>query len=229
VESVTETAVTILSSMATKSLLAELAGSCGEAATVESVGGVDALRRVRGGEAVDIVVLAAKAMRGLAEEGFVEAGSLVDLAVSSMVVAVREGTPHPDLSTPEAMKAAVLDAPRTGYSTGPSGEHMLRLIDAWGIRQALGERLVQAPPGVPVGRLLAEGRVDLAVQQMSELMNLNGVAIVGPLPAAVQSNTVFTAGIARSARQAEAARRVIAFMASPGTAAAKRANGMQPV
>ncbi len=225
----TETAVTILSSMATKSLLAELAAACGEAATVESVGGVDALRRVRAGEAVDIVVLASKAMRGLAEEGFIEPGSLADLAVSSMVVAVREGTPHPDLSTPEAMKAAVLAAPRTGYSTGPSGEHMLRLIDAWSIREALGERLVQAPPGVPVGRLLAEGRVDLAVQQMSELMNLNGVAIVGPLPAAVQSNTVFTAGIARSARQAEAARRVIAFMASPGTAAAKRANGMQPV
>jgi molybdate transport system substrate-binding protein len=226
---VTETAVTILSSMATKSLLAELGAACGEAVTVESVGGVDALARVRAGEAVDIVVLAAKAMQTLAQEGFVEAGSLVDLALSSMVVAVREGTPHPDLSTAEAMRAAVLAAGRTGYSTGPSGEHMLRLVDAWGIRATLGERLVQAPPGVPVGRLLAEGRVDLAVQQMSELMNLPGVVIVGPLPPAVQSDTVFTAGIARTARQAEAARRVIAFMASPGAAAAKRANGMQPV
>ncbi len=225
----TETAVTILSSMATKGLLAALAATCGEAVTVESVGGVDAARRVRSGEAVDIVVLAAKAMLALAEEGFVEAGSLVDLAVSSMVVAVREGTPHPDLSTAEAMKAAVLAAPRTGYSTGPSGEHMLRLIDAWGIRAALGERLVQAPAGVPVGRLLAEGTVDLAVQQMSELMNLPGVAIVGKLPAAIQSDTVFTAGIARTARRAEAARSVIAFMASPAAAAAKRANGMQPV
>ncbi len=223
-----EAPVTVLSSMATRGLLAELAAACALAVTVESTGGVDAAKRVRSGEAVDVVVLAAAAMRALAAEGLIEPASLADLAVSSMVAAVRDGTPFPDLASEAAVRAAVLAAPRTGYSTGPSGEHLLRLIERWGMREQLGERLVQAPPGVPVGRLLIEGKVDLAVQQRSELMNLPGVAIVGPLPPPIGADTVFVAGIARAATRAQAARRVIAFMTSPAAADAKRRNGLQP-
>lgn len=223
-----ETQVTILSSMATRGVLAELAAACDEAIAVESTGGVDAARRVREGEAVDVVVLASKAMRALEAEGHVEPGSLADIAVSSMVVAVREGTPTPDLSSEAAVRSALLAAPRTGYSTGPSGEHLLRLVEQWGIRALLGERLVQAPPGVPVGRLLQEGRVDLAMQQRSELMNLPGVAIAGPLPPPIAADTVFTAGVARAARHRDAARRVVAFLAAPAAADAKRRNGLQP-
>ena len=223
-----ETQVTILSSMATRGALAELAAACDEAVAVESTGGVDAARRVREGEAVDVVVLASKAMRALEAEGHVEPGSLADIAVSSMVAAVREGVPFPDLSSEAAVRAAVLAAPRTGYSTGPSGEHLLRLVEQWGIRERLGERLVQAPPGVPVGRLLMEGKVDLAMQQRSELMNLPGVAIVGPLPGPIAADTIFTAGVARAARNKEAARRVVAFLAAPAAAQAKRRHGMQP-
>ena len=223
-----ETQITILSSMATRGVLAELAAAYPEAATVESTGGVDAARRVRAGEAVDVVVLASRTMRALAAEGHVEPGSLADIAVSSMVVAVREGTPFPDLSSEAAVRAAVLAASRTGYSTGPSGEHLLRLVEQWGIRALLGERLVQAPPGVPVGRLLQEGKVDLAMQQRSELMNLPGVAIVGPLPGPIAADTIFTAGVARAARNKEAARRVVAFLAAPASAQAKRRHGMQP-
>jgi molybdate transport system substrate-binding protein len=225
---VTERHVTVLSSMATKGVLAELAAACGEDVAVESIGGVDAARRVRAGEAVDIVVLAAKVMRALEAEGHVQPGSLADLAVSSMVVAVRDGTALPDLSTPGAVKAAVLAAARTGYSTGPSGEHLVRLVEQWGIREFLGERLVQAPAGVPVGQLLMDGKVDLAMQQKSELMNLPGVAIVGELPRPIHADTVFTAGIARNARLPEVARRVIAFMASPAAAEAKRRCGLEP-
>ncbi len=224
----TDAAVTILSSMATKGVLAELAAACGENVAVESIGGVEAARRVRAGEAVDVVVLASKVMRALEAEGHVEPGSLADLAISSMVVAVREGTTFPDLATAEAVKAAVLAAPRTGYSTGPSGEHLLALVGQWGIRDLLAERLVQAPPGVPVGKLLVDGKVDLAMQQRSELMNLPGVVVVGELPRPINADTVFTAGIARTARRPEAARRVIAFMASPAAADAKRRCGLQP-
>lgn len=220
-------AVTILSSMATKAALAELAAASPLPATSESVGGVHALRRVREGEGVDIVVLAADAMRALAAEGHILAESLTDFAVSSMVVAVREGAPRPDLATAEAVRAAVLAAPRTGYSTGPSGQHLLRVLDQWGIRKQLGARLVQAPPGVPVGKLLQDGEVDLAMQQQSELMNLAGVAVVGPLPPPIGADTVFTAGIPRAARDPEAARLVLAFLASPEAEAAKRRHGLR--
>ena len=92
----------------------------------------------------------------------------------------------------------------------------------------LGDRLVQAPPGVPVGRLLAAGAVDLAIQQRSELMNLEGVAVAGPLPPAIRSDTVFTAGVARAAPRPDAARDFIAFLASAGTADAKLRHGMRP-
>ena len=224
----TQTALKILSSMATRGVLADLAAAWREPVTVESTGGVDAARRVRAGVAVDIVVLAAKPMRALESEGHIVAGTLTGFAVSSMVVAVREGTTPPDLSTAAAVRAAVLAAPRTGYSTGPSGEHLLHLVEQWGIRQQLGERLVQAPPGVPVGQLLIEGKVDLAMQQRSELMNLPGVAIIGALPSPIQADTVFTAGLATVARQPDPAREVIAFLASAAAADAKRRNGLQP-
>jgi molybdate transport system substrate-binding protein len=87
---------------------------------------------------------------------------------------------------------------------------------------------VQAPPGVPVGTLLAEGRIDLGFQQLSELMNLPGIDVLGPLPPSVQIVTTFSAGVAASSSQPEAVRALLAFMASPATAQAKRDNGMQP-
>lgn len=225
---VTEQAVTILSSMATRGALDALAGACAESVAVESVGGVLAAQRVRAGEAVDIVVLGTDVMRALAAEGHILAASLADLAVASMVAAVREGMPRPDLSTEAAVRAAILAAPRTGYSTGPSGQHLLRLVERWGIREQLGERLVQAPPGVPVGTLLRDGKVDLAMQQQSELMGLAGVVVVGPLPPPIHADTVFTMGLAATAPHAAAARRVIAFFASPEAAEAKRRHGLQP-
>ena len=117
----------VLGSMATRGLLAELAAAHGAGAAVEGSGGVDVARRVRGGEAVDVVVLAAGAMRALEAEGCVVPGSLAGIAVSGIAVAVRTGTPPPDLGDPDAFRRALLAAGRTGYSTGPSGDHLLRL------------------------------------------------------------------------------------------------------
>ena len=220
--------ITTLSSMATKGLLAELVAAYGGPATVEATGGVDAARRVRSGEAVDVVVLAAGVMRALEAEAHIVPGSLQGIVVSAMAVAVREDEEKPDLADAASVRRAVLAAGRTGYSTGPSGDHLLRLVEDWGIRDALGSRLVQAPPGVPVGRLLAQGSVDLAFQQRSELMGLAGVAIAGPLPPSIALETVFTAGIAVTTRQPETAQAFISFLASPRTAEAKRRHGMEP-
>ena len=220
--------VTAVSSMATEGLLAALAEAYGGRTTVEAVGGVDAARRVRGGEAFDVVVLADGAMRALEADGHIVPGSRQAVAVSAMVAAVREGDARPELGMAEDLRRAVLAAGRVGYSTGPSGDHLLRLLSAWGIRDTLSDRLVQAPPGVSVGRLLAEGAVDLAFQQRSELIGLEGVAIAGPLPPPAGLETLFVAGIATTALRPGAARAFISFLASAGTANVKRGHGMEP-
>ncbi len=216
-----------LSSMATRGLLAELTMAWDSQCTMEATGGVDAARRVRDGEQVDVVVLAGPVMHRLEAEGHLLPGSLVGIARSAVVVAVRQGDPAPDLSQAEAVKRALLTAGRVGYSTGPSGDHLLFLLEHWGIWDQLG--LVQAPAGVPVGRLLAEGAVDIALQQRSELLALPGITIVGPLPPEIALETVFTAGIARTSTRVDTARCFNEFLASAAASEAKRRHGMEPV
>ncbi|MEJ8814062.1 substrate-binding domain-containing protein [Variovorax ureilyticus] len=223
-----------ISSMATRQLLAELVQGWtargGEPIAIESVGGVDAARRVQGGEEpFDVVFLASDAIDKLQSGGRVVPGSKVDLAHSGVAVAVRTGTPHPDLSSEEAVRQAVLAAPTIGYSTGPSGVALQKLFERWGIAEQVRERTVQAPPGVPVGSLVAQGQVALGFQQLSELISLEGIDVVGPLPAAIQITTTFSGGVVAGSPNADAVRRLLTFMASSEAAEAKRRQGMDPV
>jgi len=220
-----------ISSMATRLVLNELAQAYQQRSSspvaIESVGGVDAAKRVQAGEYFDFVVLAADAIDKLIVAGRVLDGSRVDLVNSGVAVAVKAGAPLPDISSEEALKRAVLGAASVGYSTGPSGVALVKQFERWGIAKELEGRLVQAPPGVPVGSLVARGDVALGFQQLSELLPLEGIAIVGPLPAAVQINTIFSAGICAASAQPEAVRSLLAFMASPETADTKRRHGME--
>jgi molybdate transport system substrate-binding protein len=224
--------LTGISSMATRALLAELSAAYEQRSdrriVFESVGGVDAARRVAAGEAFDVVVLAADAIDKLAAAGRVVSGSRVDLARSSVSVAVRTGAAHPDISSEEAVRRAVLAAPTLGCSTGPSGVALMALFERWGIAQAVAPRLVQAPPGVPVAALVARGDVALGFQQLSELLGVQGIEVVGPLPAAIQIVTTFSAGVCAASTQADAARALLDFLASPACADAKRRQGMEP-
>ena len=189
----------LISSMATRQLLAELCdrwqATSGIEVAVESVGGVDAAKRVQAGEAFDGVVLAADAIEKLIAGGHAVAGSRVDLVQSSVAVAVKAGTPLPDISTEAALRRAIAAAPAIGYSTGPSGVALVKLFERWGMLDALQNRIVQAPPGVPVGSLVASGAVALGFQQLSELMSLEGITVVGVLPEAVAITTVFSAAV----------------------------------
>jgi molybdate transport system substrate-binding protein len=222
----------MISSMATRQVLAALIAAHEQAGgtpmVLEAVGGVDAARRVHEGEVFDLLVLAANALAALESAGKTVAGSTVALVRSGVSVAVPEGTPQPDIRTEEALKAAVLAAPTLGYSTGPSGTHLLKTFERWGVLETVRPRIVQAPPGVPVARLVAQGEVALGFQQLSELLHVPGIAIVGPLPPGVQIMTTFSAALAATCRQPETARALLAYMASPAAAEAKRRQGMEP-
>jgi len=224
--------ITGISSMATRQLLADLADdyqrSRGVRVAFESVGGVDAARRVRAGEPFDVVVLAADAIDQLVAEGRVIAGTRTDMVRSGVAIAIRAGAPRPATDSEDALRAAVLSARTVGYSTGPSGVALTRLFERWGIAERLRDRLVQAPAGVPVGALLARGDVELGFQQLSELMHVDGVELLGPMPKGVEIVTTFSAGLCAASAQPDAVRPLLAFLRSPETAQAKRRNGMEP-
>jgi molybdate transport system substrate-binding protein len=220
-----------ISSMATRQVLGELAQAWERQAripvAIESVGGVDAARRVASGESFDFAVLASDALEKLIAGGHVLAGSRVDIVDSGVAIAVRSGSRHTDIASEEALRSAVLAAGTVGYSTGPSGVALVKLFERWGIAQDLQGRLVQAPPGVPVGSLVARGEVALGFQQLSELIHLQGLDILG-MPAAVQITTTFAGGVCKASPQPERVRELLAFMTSPAAEEAKRRNGMEP-
>jgi len=218
--------------MATRQVLADLASAYEARASrkvaLESVGGVDAARRVRAGEPFDAVVLASDAIGTLEHDGHVIAGSRVDLVRSETAVAVRAGAPHPDIGNEDAVKRAVRSAKSLSYWTGPSGVHLAKLFERWGIAGEVASKVVQAPPGVPVGSLVAQGKVELGFQQLAELIHLEGIDIVGPLPPAIQVVTVFSGSVAATSARPEDVRDMLAYMASPSAADAKRRQGMAP-
>ncbi|KRB38409.1 substrate-binding domain-containing protein [Microbacterium sp. Root180] len=218
-----------ISSMATRSVLADLARAAALAGLptlqIESVGGVDAAHRVAGGEAFDLVFLAEPALRGLADAGHVDAATLVPLFVSQVAVAVPSRAPD-EAAAPQGsafrdareVRAALRAARRIGYSTGPSGTALIDMIARWGLTDELGDRLVQARPGVPVARLLAEDEVDLGLQQLSELIGAPGIRILGTLPADCAIETVFAGAVASVSNVAAAGRELLDFLRSPGAA-----------
>jgi molybdate transport system substrate-binding protein len=223
--------ITGISSMATAAMLAELArdyeAQTGQPVAIESAGGVDAARRVRAGEPLDLVVLAAAALAELAAAGHVRAASVRPVARSAMVVAVRCGAAAVAIDSEAALRDAVRAAGALAYSTGPSGNHLLALLERWGGAQALGVRLVQAPPGVPVAALLARGDAPLGFQQLSELQGQPGVTVLGALPPGAELVTLFSGGLASASPRPQAAARLLDYLASPETGAIKRRHGLE--
>jgi molybdate transport system substrate-binding protein len=222
----------LISSMATRQVLADLIAqfqpAFAQPIEAEAMGGVDAAKRVRAGEAFDIVALASNVIDELIAGGMLVSDSRVDVARSGIVVAIRVGSPRLAVDSEAAVRRAVEGARSIAYSTGPSGTHLAKLFDRWGIAASVEARLVRPPPGVPVASLIAEGKVELGFQQASELLNVAGVEVLGPLPPAIQALTTFSAALSVASTQAAAARALLQLLASPAADAAKIRNGMEP-
>jgi len=221
-----------ISSMATRLLLQELLknypAAGGPAVRLEAVGGVLAAKRVQAGEPFDVVVLDSEVIGRMIDGGQVLAGSKVDLVLSGVAVAVSKGASQPDIASEQSVKQAVLAARNICYSTGPSGVALARLFERWGIAEQIKDRLVTAPPGIPVGALVASGEAELGFQQLSELLPIEGITVLGPLPDAIQVITTFSGGVCANSQQVEAARTLLAYLSSPTTAAVKKRLGMVP-
>jgi molybdate transport system substrate-binding protein len=215
--------------MATRHILADLArdyeASHGTHVEICAMGGVEAAKLARAGEAGDIVALASKVMGALEAEGHVAKGETRDFARSEIGIAVRAGLAPPSVADGQAVRQAIVSARKICYSTGPSGDHLKALCEKWGV--PLAHALV-APPGVPVATLVADGEADLGFQQLSELIGQPGIEIAGPLPPEIQAVTVFSAGLSSKSQNPESARALVAYLASPETGGAKRRYGMAP-
>lgn len=220
----------LVSSMATRHVLAELAEAYpragGPAVTVQAMGGVPAAEAVRAGAPADVVLLADKPMAGLAAAGHLLPGSLAGFARSLMALGLPEGYGAEPPQTVAALQAVLRRAGRVGYSTGPSGDHLKALWQHWGFDRDPDLALVQAPAGVPVARLIAEGVVKAGIQQHSELQGQPGVRVAGLLPEGAQMATVFVAGVAAASAAPQAASAFCRWLCAPAHAAALQRHGL---
>jgi molybdate transport system substrate-binding protein len=221
----------LLSSMAAREVLAELikdfSAQTGHRVEAEAAGGVEVAKRIQAGEAADVVVLSDTAIDKLIAAAQLRPGR-VDLVKSGVAIAVRSGAGRPDISTEAAVKAAVSVASSLSYSTGPSGVYLEKLFERWGILETIRAHIVVPPPGIPVGSLVAKGEAALGFQQLSELLNVAGIEVLGPLPAAIQTITTFSAGISVHCEQPQLAAQLLDFMRLPSAAAIKQRHGMEP-
>ena len=199
----------------------------GAKASAEWVGINDIRKRMLAGEQADAVIGSAALIDELIAAGAVQAGSRVDLVKSGAGVAVKKGAPRPDIATTESLYRAVRAAKSIVYSSGPSGVYLGELFRKNGLAAELKDRWRQAPPGTFVGELVARGEAELCFQQMSELLQVEGIDVVGPLPADIQVITIFSGGIPAKSADAKGARALFDFLRSDAAQPVMRRWGME--
>ena len=186
---------------------------------------VDMRTRLKAGEVVDLIVMSRDAIEELIPFGGVTMGGITNLATAGVGVAVRSGTPHPDISTVEALKKTLTAAKSVAYSTGPSGVYLTGLFERLGLADMLAPKIKRIKDE-PTGALVARGEVEIGFQQKSEILPVAGVDYVGPLPAEVQNITVFAAGLHAKAPQAEAAVAMVRFLTASAARPIIESTGM---
>lgn len=190
------------------------------------------VKRIEAGETADAVILSRAAIDALVAAGRLKAGAAIPVASSAVAIAVKAGAVKPDISTPEALKQALLGCKCVAYTEpsagGASGIHFAKLLERMGIAEAMKPKTKYPPAGGFSATLLLTGEADLAVQQQPELMHVDGTEIVGPLPGELNVVTHFMAAVVADTPNIEAAASVINLLHSPAAVAMFRSKGLEP-
>jgi molybdate transport system substrate-binding protein len=226
-----------LSTIALQSVLEELVPAFekanGHKVSVTFGLGMALVKRVQEGESADFVLAPRGGIDGLLKSGKIAAASDATLARSSVGVAVRKGAPKPDISTANALKKALMDAKAISYSNpafgGASGVHFAKVLERLGIAEQMKTKTRFPEEGGFTARLLVAGEVDMAIQQVGELLSVAGAELLGPLPGDLQSVTTFAIAVPATASQPDAAKAFIRYLRSPQAAAVMKAKGLDPV
>jgi molybdate transport system substrate-binding protein len=212
-------------------LLPDFERTSGHKVTVENdtVGALT--KRIAGGEVFDLAVLTPKAVDDLAKEGKFVAGSRASLARVGIGVVVKDGTPKPDISSVAAFRQALLAAKSVAYidpaAGGSSGIYVAGLLDKLGIAGEVKPK-AKLIPGGAVAEHVAKGEAELGIHQISEILPVKGVTLVGPLPAEIQNYTVYAAGVGAHAKESDAAKALLKTLTSPAAAEVLKSKGMEP-
>jgi molybdate transport system substrate-binding protein len=189
------------------------------------------LRRIAGGETFDLVLMSPAGLDELAKAGKIVSGSSVRLAQVGIGVGIKAGMPAPDISSVAAFRTAMLQARKVAYidpaSGGSSGIYLAKLFQTMGIADAMAPKSVLVSGGL-AGTAVVDGRADLVLQQISEVIAVPGVTLVGPLPAELQNQTVYAGAIAAGSADPQAARAFLAALAGPAARPVLAAKGLTP-
>lgn len=175
--------------------------------------------------AADLVITNADVVDGLMKNGDVAANGSTLLMISKVGIAVKAGAPHPDVSTPDKLKAALLAAKTVGYSQGTSGRYIQTVLEKLGIADAVKPKAVVVQ-GRPVGEAIASGEAQIGFQQVAELRPVKGVDQFAELPPALQTKIPYSAGIGAKAKDAATARALVRFLQTPAAQAVLKRKGM---
>jgi molybdate transport system substrate-binding protein len=224
--------VNVLASLALKAAYLELVPAfertSGEKIDTQWVGMADIRKRMFAGELTDVVIGASGLIEDLVNAGMLDSRTRTDIAKSGVGAAVRSGAPKPDLRTLEGFKSALRAAKSIVYSSGPSGVYLAQLFQKLGMADELASKATQAPPGVLVGELVAQGEYELCFQQLPELRQVKGIDYAGPLPAEVQVMTVFSGAVHSKSSGAKSGTAWLKHLASREAQPVMRKHGLDP-
>jgi molybdate transport system substrate-binding protein len=195
----------------------------------ETVGAL--VKKIEGGEAFDVTFLSPGAVDDLIKKGKIADGSRTNIARVGVGVMVREGEPKPDIGTVDAFKQAVLGAKTVAYidpaSGGSSGIYVAKLFEQLGIADQVKPK-AKLKQGGHVADLIVSGEAELGIHQISEIVPVKGVTLIGPLPKEIQNYTTYAAGVASAAKDKDAATALVKFLSGPRTAEILKSKGMEP-
>jgi molybdate transport system substrate-binding protein len=199
--------------------------------TFDTGGGI--VKRIQGGETFDVIVSPRPGMDGFVKDGKVIANTVTVIARSGIGVAVRKGSPKPDISSPEVFKRTLLATKSIAYSNpaggGTSGTHFAKVLDRLGIANEMKSKTVHPIPPVVVGDLVSKGEAELGVHQFQELMPVAGIEIIGPLPGDLQDTIVYAGAMMGANKQPDASKALVNFLGTPEAALVMKARGLEPV